>query len=566
MLVTSQDQLPQIHREMVQSEIVALDTETSMTNLLSERTFLGLAVTTNKDTYYIPTGHTSFLGSEPINITIPNSFFDGVRCPIVAHNMKFDYQVITKAGIQMPVDNLWCTMMLSVYIDENNKGKDAGHDLDLILRKYLKAERKKTREAAALKQFGWTNAPPEYMAVYAEQDCKPLPELFRTLRPKLSAEQNQLWEETDRDFMLLLSDLEVLGLPIDRQLCEQLNQKCLERMNQIRSELGFDPAKSSQLHPKLFSQPPFGLGLKPAFRTPTGKPQVSYNWLAQQGHPVTSLIAEYRLTAKQQSSYFSAYLKLTTRDYPRLHCTFKQHGTETGRLSCEAPNLQQIPREEYNDAKVKDVFLPEVGRQLWEIDFRTIEYRLQAVYAEDRKLLELFENEGDFHQLVADDISQKLGVNFPRQKAKTVNYLMSFGGGKQVLAKALGVSVGVAASIHAAYRNSYPRIFDKSYEAQKYAEATMEIPIWSGRVRHFKYQSECHKAFNAVIQGGAFEIVKRSMLKLRQAGFVMSNQVHDSVWLNVDNEADVIEAQKLMEDWTKPYFGLSFRTDRKRLK
>jgi DNA polymerase I-like protein with 3'-5' exonuclease and polymerase domains len=248
-----------------------------------------------------------------------------------------------------------------------------------------------------------------------------------------------------------------------------------------------------------------------------------------------------------------------------LHCNFKQHGTETGRLSCELPNLQQIPREEYKDANVKEVFLPEEGRQLWEVDFRTIEYRLQAVYAQDRKLIDLFENEGDFHQLVADDLSEKLGVRFKRHDAKTVNYLMSYGGGKQVLSKALGVPVSIAAGIHSAYRASYPLIFDKALEAQHVAESTMEIQMWSGRVRHFKYLGECHKSFNAAIQGGAFEIVKRAMLKLRSTGFNMCNQVHDSVWLNVDKEADVIEAQNIMSGWTKDYFGLTFSTDRKLL-
>ena len=253
--------------------------------------------------------------------------------------------------------------------------------------------------------------------------------------------------------------------------------------------------------------------------------------------------------------------------YPRLHPNFKQHGTETGRLSCELPNLQQIPREEFKDAEVKKLFLPEEGKQLWEIDFRTIEYRLQACYAQDQKLIDLFENEGDFHQLVADDISEKLGVRFPRQQAKTVNYLMSYGGGKQVLAKALGVSVGIAQSIHSAYRASYPLIFDKAQEAQLSAESNgLAIPMWSGRTRHFKYPGECHKAFNAVIQGGAFEIVKRAMLRLRVRGFSMSNQVHDSVWLNVTSEGDVIEAQKEMEGWTKDFFGLTFRTDKKRIK
>ena len=93
----------------------------------------------------------------------------------------------------------------------------------------------------------------------------------------------------------------------------------------------------------------------------------------------------------------------------------------------------------------------------------------------------------------------------------------------------------------------------------------MEIDLWSGRTRHFKWKSETNKAFNSVIQGGAFEVIKRSMLLLKEAGFVISNQVHDSVWINVKSEKEVIEAQKLMEEWTTQVFGLTFRTDRKLL-
>ena len=184
--------------------------------------------------------------------------------------------------------------------------------------------------------------------------------------------------------MLLLAEIEMNGILIDRELCAELQHSVRLGFKRFVSELGFDPAKPSQLHPKLFSDPPLGLGLRPSSFTPTGKPQVSLEWLQGVGHPTTALVHEYRKISKQLSSYFSAYLDLTTRENPRLHPTFKQHGTETGRLSCENPNLQQIPREEYKDASVKALFLPEPGKELWEIDYRTIEYRLQAVYAESR--------------------------------------------------------------------------------------------------------------------------------------------------------------------------------------
>jgi DNA polymerase-1 len=528
---------------------------------MEERYLLGIALKTDHNSWYVPVNHQPYLGKVPNNFILPADLFEGYSGPIIAHNMKFDYIVLKRHGLELPVGNLWCTLMLSVYIDEN---KTTGHDLDAVLERFLGA-RKKTVEAAMLKKFGWVNAPVHYMAQYAEQDSQLLPELYDALLDKSQLQHIQLWEQTDRDFMLLLAEIEMNGILIDRELCAALKEQCQVRLREIQSQLGFDPAKPSQLHPKLFSDPPMGLGLRASSFTPTGKPQVSLEWLQGIGHPVTALVYEYRKISKQLSSYFSAYLDLTTRENPRLHPNFKQHGTETGRLSCENPNLQQIPREEYKDASVKKLFLPEPGKELWEIDYRTIEYRLQAVYAQSSQLLSLFENEGDFHQLVADDVSRKAGIPITRQRAKTINYLMSFGGGPKVLQAQLGTSFGVAKEIHEAYRAAYPEIFDKAYEAQQVAEADMQIDNWEGRTRHFIYPGEAHKAFNAVIQGGSFAIVKQSMLKLHKAGFNIANQVHDSVWLNVNNEKEVEEAEEIMSGWTKETFGLTFRTDRKML-
>lgn len=541
---------------------MGLDTETNYTDNYADRHLLGLAIKTEANSWYVPVNHQSFLGSTPANFDIPHDLFEGYTGTIVAHNAKFDLLVLRQAGIELPTDNLWCTMMMSVYIDENHI---PGHDLDTVFRVYL-GEQKKKVEASSLRKFGWEKAPVEFMAQYAEQDCQPLPDLFQVLQQRSEPRHLKLWEEVDRPFMLLLAEMEQRGILIDRGLCEIYKNQCEKRLAEIQQELGFDPAKPSVLHPKLFADPPFGLGLPVPSLTPkSGKPQVSLGWLDSVGHPLTALISEYRKTSKQLSSYFSAYLSVTTRENPRLHPNFKQNGTETGRLSCENPNLQQIPRDEYKDASVKKLFLPEPGNELWEVDYRTIEYRLQAVYAKSEKLLELFESEGDFHQLVADDITAKLGFPISRQKAKTINYLMSFGGGPGVLEKQLGVGINRAREIHEAYKLAYPEIFDKAYEANQVASADMEIDQWSGRTRHFKFPSDTHKAFNAVIQGGSFEIVKRSMLLLWEAGFVISNQVHDSVWLNVGKETEVIEAENIMSGWTKDFFGLSFRTDRKRL-
>jgi DNA polymerase-1 len=537
-----------------------VDTETNITNQDVDRYCLGISIATDTNTYYIPVGHRSWGGFPVTNIQVPTDLFEGLTVPLVAHNWKFDLKVLNKLGVKVPTGNLWDTLLMSVYIDENYLGAGMSHELADIAPRYLGQQSQKEVGMSKAMKAEWENIPPPYMAQYAETDARLPYQLYSTLLAKMEKPWIDQWDQVDREFMLLLLEMEELGLPFDYDMCESLDEKCLKRMAEIRNELGFDPAKPSQLHPRLFDDPPFGLGLTGTSTTPTGKRQVDLEWLQSQGHPVTALVHEYRKTSKQQSSYFSAYCKRSTRAYARLHANFKQHGTVTGRLTCSNPNLEQIPREEWGEAKVKEVFLPEERKQLWEADFRTIEYRLMAIYAQDPRLLKLFHEEGDFHQLVADDI--KLN----RHQAKTANYAIGFGARVETFGKIIGLSGKAAYTKYRKYKESYPRIFEKMDEAQIAAESTMEIPMWNGRKRHFRYKSECRKAFNSVIQGGSFEIVKRSMLNLRKAGVLMSNQVHDSVWINVDSEREAEECQRLMEDWTPDVFGLRFSTDRKLLK
>ena len=499
----------------------------------------------------------------PRNLRIPPDLFRNIAVPLLAHNWKFDLKVLRKAGIDIPTGNLWDTLAMSHFVCEWSKklGKQYGHALENVAPLYLGVDSQKEVAKGKVLQPVWEITPPYLMAQYAEQDSRLLPELYKKLLSLMKPEWIVQWEEVDRDFMLLLADMETLGIPIDRELALKLHNQCVDRMYEIEQELGFDPAKPSQLHPRLFSDPPVGLGLKISQQTPTHKPKVDLDWLqAHSGHRLCALVYEYRKQSKQVSSYFSPYLDLTTWGYARLHCDFRQYGTMTGRMSCADPNLQQIPREEYKDAYVKKCSLPEEGKQLWEIDFRTLEYRMMTKYCQEPKLLDLWEREGDLHQMVADDI----GVDRHTAKNKVV-YATAYGAGAKSIAESLGLGMTRGYEVVNKFKSEYPMLFAKMASAQKVAERDMAINMWFGRTRHFKYKSECHKAFNSVIQGGGFEVVKRSMLKLREAGFTMSNQVHDSVWINTDSESEVIEAQRLMEDWTKEDLGIRFSTDRKRL-
>jgi DNA polymerase-1 len=518
---------------------------------------MGISLYFDGNTHYIPVGHTHLFGeANNLQLTIP--LFEGVTVPTVFHNAKFDLSVLQEAGQEVSIEHVFDTMLMAHYIDENtfeHGGNKPSFELEALARLHCK-NHKATAISKSAKAI-WNDTPVVAMARYAETDALVTAELFKALWSDFQPYRN-LWEEVDRDFMVLLGKMEDKGIPVDKAMCRDLELQCMERMDKIQEELGFDPNKQKETVEKLFSEPPVGYGLTPvSYTAKTGKPQVNKEFFEKTSHPVVGLLQEYATLKKQLTSYFRPYQELGGND-SRIHPSFKQHGTVTGRLSCANPNLQQVPRDSF----VKNVFMPEGGYDLVELDYSNLELRLVARYAQSPTLMEEFsKRSGDAHGRVA----QALQVE--RFKAKVVNFLTVYGGGKTALAKQLNVSENEAEKILKDYRRSYPEIFRAMDAAGQAAHGTNGVVrMWTGRERHFKRSSDYHKAFNSVIQGGAFEIVKRSMLKLDKAGLDIRNQVHDSVWLNTNDPQEVEEGIHIMEDWVHETFGMPFFVDSKTLR
>jgi len=527
---------------------IAIDTETNWTDSHEARFCLGVSIAQENDHWYIPVGHKPFLGDPQENIDyIPPQFFQDLEpFTILMHNAKFDLHVLRALGYEGRFNNLFDTMLMHHFIDENEY-----HDLDTLSQKYCTVPKNVKLKKALM--IDWDNSLIYGMHQYAQEDAMATLQLFDALRPSFGPYE-AAWNEVDRYFLYCLLDIEGRGIPLDKKKCEEQEILCRTRMENIKRELGWDCGSSNLLQEKLFKPSPVGYGLTPLSHTPKGKPQINTDFLEKTNHPVCGLILEYRRCQKLASSYFANYLAISGTN-ARLHPTFKMHGTVTGRLSCENPNLQQVPR----DSPVKKMFHPESGMQLWEVDFRNLEMRMAAVYSQCASLLQVFKEEGDVHQTVADS----LGIS--RQLAKIVNFLLIYGGGPEALSFQAKIGFNQAKRVYGDYRRGYPELFRFADNAEALAISKGQVRLFSGRVRHFKYQSECRKAFNAVVQGGAFELVKRSMLRLEKAGFDMRNQVHDSVWINCDSEKDAEEATHHMSDWTEKDFGLLFSTDIKRL-
>lgn len=537
--------------------MVSIDTETNWAKSESERYIIGFSVATNTGfSAYVPLEHGAYIAgdsTEGLNVEVPYDLLEAVRGKtVVFHNAKFDMNQLRKKMDISPLygSNVYCTMVMGNIIDENQFVS-----LDSMGKKYCGAE-KLTDLAKAMKGTHWHNIPPYIMGRYAEQDTKLTLSLYLALQPYFT-EYEEYWK-TERQFMFLLQRMEVKGIPVDLAFCREQSAKCSSRQLEIERELGFDPAKTSLLHKKLFGEVPDGLALKATSFTPGGKPQANEAFLESVNHPIAGLILEHRKLGKAASTYFNAYLRHADSE-GRVHATYKQHQTVTGRLSCADPNLQQIPRK----GNVKASFNAEKGYQLWEFDYANIEYRLAAVYSKDQDTIRRFEAGEDFHQNMAD----RVGIT--RQHAKTLNFLTIFGGGEGAVVSQLRISLKEARNLLKEYWEKNPALRDIIAQVNDTGERNLKIRLWSGRYRHFTYRSEARKAFNSLIQGGAFEIVKRSMLRLEEAGYDIRSTVHDSVWVMLPTPvtSDHVEAVKhIMSDWTHEAFGLTFAVDAKRLK
>jgi DNA polymerase-1 len=344
-------------------------------------------------------------------------------------------------------------------------------------------------------------------------------------------------------------------------------------MSNIKSNLGLNPSSPNELGHFLLEELSLPIvkktkkGGKPSFDKEAMK---VYDELLQQVNDNrASLILTYRGWQKTTSSNYRPYLEMLDPD-GRLRASFKQHGTVTGRLSCEKPNLQQIPRVSENDwnGHLKSAIIVESGRTAWEVDFSQGEFRLGTAYAKQRNLIDIF---NDSQRDIFEEMAKDLGMT--RNNVKTLNYLLQYGGGEGKISSTFGVSHLAAKAIKGNYYKNYPGLAKAANLALLRCRQNGFVKYWTGRRRHLPYlaQDEGHLPFNSVIQGGFFEIVKRQMIRCDEAGLnneecYMDLQVHDSVRFDIEDgkEGDYLpEIKRIMED-VQPDFGVKFRVDIKK--
>lgn len=489
-----------------------------------------------------------------------------------SHNFKFDYHMLKKEGIV--IQGLkFCTLIMSCMWDENRV-----HKLEHIVDDLFGLDTKTLALAVktkAKKKGGWHKIPPKEIYEYATQDARGAFRIFPILRDKLKEEKMwHLWED-EADFMQQLIEMEEYGVLANLEYAKKRAEETRVRMRTVEDEIGFDP-NDRNLAKKLF----IDLGFAPQYITqdkskefPQGVPGVNREVLSSISHPIAKLAIEYRTLVKANSTWFEGFQKKVDAN-GRLHPNWNQakrpddskggreFGTRTTRLSCSNPNLQQLPRRTDTRA-VRRLLTAPPGYTLWEFDYNQIELRLGAIYAKEKSMLQAFQEGHDVHQLTASRIGKD------RYQGKTYNFAVIYGAGAERIAETLKIPWEEADSGLKRFHSEFPGFQMASRAAMRAAKQNGFVRMWTGRRRHFSDEKEYHKAFNSVIQGGAAEIVKQTMLQFYRepiAEIRLVAQVHDSLIFEIpvgEDEKAIVSWIKNIMEWPKEYFPIPFPVDPK---
>lgn len=477
---------------------------------------------------------------------------------IVFHNAKFDLASLTTLGINY-TGKFYCTMVMCHILNENFP---YAKDLTSCVRVYVdKTDSKKDTDEFKMlvKLLGWDGVPAEEMVAYAAYDPDLTLRLLEKIKPLFDKEVPESYWEHKQDFIRCIIAMEGRGIEINQQLCDRMSAVGRLQMEETAQILGYNLASSKDLEKLLIQD----LKLPVIRRGKSGRPSFDKEIMAEyeqilehrDGDTTAETVLTYRGWQKAVTSNYEPYVTLLSPD-GRLRPNYKLHGTKTGRLSCEKPNLQQIPKVSNKpwNGKMKSAFVAQEGWDLYEGDYMQLEFRIGASYGQQKNLLDIF-NEIP-NRDIFEEMSKDLGEN--RYDTKQITYTIQFNAGGPKIGWRLGRTAEEGIAIKERWYAMYPGIKKVSDRAMSVAKHKGKVQLWSQRYRHFMYpEEEAFKAFNSVCQGGAADLVNYAMVRLfktvdNEEECRMLLQVHDSV---------VFEIKKGLEDKYLPLIREAMEND-----
>ncbi|MCK4897279.1 MAG: DNA polymerase I, partial [Anaerolineales bacterium] len=577
-IVDSPDALRELVDLLSSAQVVAFDTETTSTDQMSAE-LVGISLSVDGEYgYYIPVGHLPDLGKQlPVDIVI-----EALKEPLtdshlqkVGHNLKYDYILLARYGLR--VNPLSFDTMIAEWLI-NPTSRNLG--LKNLAWVRLNAHMTSIEEliGKGKKQISMADVPIAQAADYAGVDAAIVLQLMPQLRSELEERHAMnLFEEIEMPLVTVLADMEMAGIALDTQFLAEMSADLGTRLGEIETQVyqsvgePFNLNSPQQLSRVLFDR----LQITPpdrTRRTSSGYYSTAVGVLeALRGkHPVVDWVLEYRELSKLKSTYVGALPLQINPTTGRVHTSYNQTGSVTGRIASSNPNLQNIPIRTELGRKVRRGFVADPGFRLLAVDYSQVELRIVAHMAGDEAMLAAFRAGQDIHATTAAAIYNVTLENVTKEQrrhAKAVNFGLIYGMSAFGLMRTTDLTLAEAEEFVDSYFRQFPAI--KSYlddtrrqaADQGYVETLLTrrryFPGLKNQSNHNIRNREEREAINAPIQGTAADIMKIAMLRvpiaLKEAGLSASMllQVHDELVLECpEDELNPTAAlvQKVMEN------------------
>lgn len=549
-------------------EIFAFDIEASDRNAMTG-SLIGLALCAEKGhAFYIPVSH-SYPGiPAQINkkdaLVMLAQIFEDARLAKIGHNLKYSIIILTQDGIHVK-GPLFDTMIASYLINPNKPN----HGLEEVALEYL-SYRKKTFMEVVKKKSSFSEVSLEEAAAYAAENASLSLELkeflFNALREN---DLENIYLNIEMPLIYVLADIEEAGVKIDSNKLEGISKELERELGGIQRRIFFLAGEEFNINsPKQLSKVLFhSLGFQPRKRTKTGySTELGVLEELAESHELPREILNYRSLSKLKTTYIDVLPTLINPKTGRIHTSFNQTATATGRLSSSDPNLQNIPIKGDWGRRIRETFIAEEGNLLLSADYSQVELRILAHLSNDEGLIEAFRNNLDIHTRTASEI-----FNIPidkvtpdiRRIAKTVNFGVIYGISPFGLSETLSISRDEAKKYieqyfkrHTGVKSYIEKTLDearnKGYAATLFGRRRA-IPEIKSKNSNIRQQGE-RLAINSPIQGTAADIIKIAMIniwkKIKDIGLKtkMILQVHDELLFELPAQELIIVKDIIKKD------------------
>lgn len=562
-VITDQQELDDWLARLKQAPLFAFDTETTSLRY-SEAEIVGVSFAIEPgEAAYVPLAHDYMGAPEQLDrdavLNQLKPLLEDPEQAKVGQNLKYDKNVLANHGITL--EGIAEDTMLESYVLNSVASR---HDMDSLARQYLD-ETTITFESIAgkgAKQLTFNQIELEKAGPYAAEDADITLRLHQTLKPLLeqTGRLASVYRDIDLPLVPVLSRMEQRGALINASTLRRHSQELAERMAELEQEAHevagetFNLGSPKQLQSIFYEK----MGLPVIKKTPKGAPSTAEPVLQElaHDHELPRLILEHRSLSKLKSTYTDTLPELISHRTGRVHTSYHQAVTATGRLSSSEPNLQNIPIRSEQGRRIRQAFVAPDGYKLMAADYSQIELRIMAHLSGDKGLLTAFEKGEDIHRATAAEV---FGVSVDevsadqRRSAKAINFGLIYGMSAFGLSRQLDVERKVAQEYIDRYFDRYPGVLKYMDNIRKQAHDDGYVETLFGRrlylpeinARNKQMQQAAERtAINAPMQGTAADIIKRAMidveawlLKEHADEARMTMQVHDELILEVKESA-----------------------------